>query len=228
LFMILLFATLWVMWRRQESNSKTWFMVMFLLVSMGATLVILPSQLGAPLRYAFNIVYGPFFFLPVLLDVLFGEKWTNKALLTASAVLLVWGLGTIQSPQAIANLRTYYPEEVKCLDENLSSRGITQGISGYWDAKRIAYTSHAGLQLAQLNMDEKTYHYWITNKKVFTGKYDFIIAHNSYRPEYEKTVEQIAADFGAPLETIDCGVYKAMLYPPDLIASKMKSTVVKK
>ncbi|MEK2690470.1 hypothetical protein [Bdellovibrio sp. GT3] len=227
-FLVLNVVVLWRMWKFKKSDSKAWFIALFLLVSMAANLVVLPSQLGAPLRYAFNIVYGPFLFLPFLLDQVFDRKKVGLALSGLCALLLFGSLVGLEKSEALANLRTYYPEEVRCLDEQLGSKGIRHGISGYWDAKRIAYTSKTGLQLAQMNMDEMKYHYWITNKNVFTDKYDFVIAHNTYRQEFDKTVEQLTADFGTPIEIIDCGVYKAMIYPPDLIASKLKSTIVKK
>ena len=136
-------------------------------------------------RYFIPLLYFPIFFLIAIIH-------NHSIKITTGIALLFILIGFSTTKQNIfsrnyANLVSYYPPEIKCLDDLESQLPSLNGISDYWQAKRISFLSR------KVNLNQATpnlfVHYWINNRKWYQEKrYGFVIENGLDRPSIEKVV----------------------------------------
>lgn len=197
--------------KRRHSPEKCFF-VTFLVISTALTLLVLPSQEGAPLRYAINALYAPIFFGIIIIGFSFSRKVSLVFTIALVIGAFVLSINKAQPIQAISNLKEYYPDDIRCLDAGLSDIKSPQGISGYWEAKRTSYLSKNNINMTQMDMDKFVYRDWISAKPEPNTIFKFIIAKPMYLKQHDRTKAQLKYIFGDPEKEISCNLFEALVY----------------
>ena len=115
----------------------------------------------------------------------------------------------------------FHPSELACIDEALTRADASNGIAGYWDAKRLKMQSTRRLNVAQFNKELKEF-YWITSKRFFKDSYDFAVIDKRFP---DAPLEELLMRVGGqPEAVLQCGSKSLYLYGKDgLLVRKITS-----
>ena len=116
-----------------------------------------------------------------------------------------------------------YPKYVQAMDEICKRRGLTNGFSGYWQAKESTYYSHAGVRVRAVTYQkDNPFHFgpsvWLSNAEWLfpredDGPYQFFIA-NAQLPEESGEIRaaSIREVFGPAVEEVQVDNIVIMVY----------------
>jgi hypothetical protein len=114
------------------------------------------------------------------------------------------------SPQ-IAQLVDYYPDLVRCMDDQTRQRHLQNGLSNYWQAKYISMLSHNGLHVVQIDADLRPF-YWLNNRHWYEQPFEFIMI-DPRQPEGSRLDRgKIIDRFGRPDDSFLCGSSEILIY----------------
>lgn len=158
--------------------------------------------------------YGFFF----LLTPLHGRAlWQRTIMLAFSCVVLLSAfipfVQRTASFDQLAREANYYPPEVACLDTQLRSHHVTQGVATYWQARPITEFSRANLTLAQVHSDLSPFP-WVNSLESYYVEPQFIVLDMSpgLNPEFSIDEAAVRQRFGPPADVVDCGNSRALVY----------------
>jgi hypothetical protein len=176
---------------------------------------------GSEPRYFLPTMLFPLFFgWPFLIArykrilLFFDNRYAMSALVVSVFLLSFW-LGVLpnfKNISALSNLGDYYPDLVKCLDENAKARNLHNGLSQYWYAKYITMLSKSNLHVVQVVQagGGLFFDHWINNLNWYNNDFEFVIADEiGMRAIYESF---IVGGFGKPAETFSCEGKKVLVY----------------
>ena len=167
----------------------------------------------------------PRYFLPtMLIPLFFGwpfliAKWKRVmtvlekpymlyALAAATLVIAVssGAFGDLRKISSLANLSDYYPEFVRCLDQQTKARNIRNGMTQYWDAKYLSVLSKNHLHLVQVRQLEHGLflEHLVNNLNWYNTDFEFVITEEvpgDLRSIWESIV---VGDFEKPADTFTC------------------------
>jgi hypothetical protein len=118
---------------------------------------------------------------------------------------------------SLAWINPQYPQEISCIDNAARLYKLKNGISEYWNAKKITETNKTGLLVNQFDYNLGVLH-WMNNLewykvKPYNGKefvkYDFIVTEIIGGNEFKKNVEKT---FGEPSAQIPCEMWNILIY----------------
>ena len=105
----------------------------------------------------------------------------------------------------------FYPNDIACIDSNLSQLEVSSGIAGYWDSKYIQVFSRLDLNLAQHsgNIVEQR---WITSSNYFRPTYDFAVINDIEPSDIKISIDALYKINGPPISVVSCGQYQLLIY----------------
>jgi hypothetical protein len=127
----------------------------------------------------------PAFVYPMgLLPAVFGRwpRWAVRAVWIVACVVYL----PLMRSFTIEDLRLPYPDDVRCVEQVVSARGLTVGLGDYWSAKYITELSRTGVRVNAFTDDLQPMS-WIANAAWWVGKdgqpleHHFIVS-NEWRP----------------------------------------------
>jgi len=126
--------------------------------------------------------------------------------------------GTLKKGIDLSWTRKSYPNEVSCLDNVAKAFDLKNGISEYWNAKKITETSKSNIWINQVTYNLELLH-WMNNLNWYKDNYDergelkkynFIIVNTG--PDGKEFSSKININIGAATHTVECGSYKILIY----------------
>lgn len=189
-----------------DPDSPVHFLCVFLLllVPIMISAMYLSGDFGlsnyAEIRYMIPIFLGPIVFAPILLKE-FGLSLQSPLFKLAFLGTLLFGFSIIlsETPKNLAEYSSFYPDDVRCVDNVLAHLGAHRGISPYWQARYITMLSQKNTQVVAVNPNATPY-LWISNRKWYSGKFDFAVL-----PEGDKSlIRSFQNSLGKPKETFNC------------------------
>lgn len=177
----------------------------------------------------------PRYFLPTILIPVF---WGWPFLIGANKPLLRWfertpvmvaltgitlgfigWFGGLQNFGALSQLTDYYPEFVRCLDQQTQLRNLRYGFAQYWDAKPISLLSKRRMHVVQVRQrpqGELTFEHFGNNIEWYHHEFEFVLVHETHDGR-AISEDQIIERFGPPADTFTCpreegGLQKVLVY----------------
>ena len=184
----------------------------FAFVSIASTCVglILATTNEMTIRY-----FIPVFSWPVIIGALFlfnTDIFGGKLpILVASISALMLCLNTSTVIDANGIDSAYYPVDIACIDNALSSTNAVHGMANYWDAKYIQAFSKSDITLAQ-HLDILMPMKWITTQDYFRKSYDFAIISTDAPPIYTLSRKRLVKNYGEPMSTSTCGTRIVLVF----------------
>ena len=164
-------------------------------------LVIMPTFFGWPLLIA--AACKP---MSILNNQLGSKIVAFVVILTCLGILARIGI----APQ-IGQLVNYYPDLVRCMDDQTRQRHLQNGLSNYWQAKYISMLSHNDLHVIQLDADLHPF-YWVNNRHWYEQPFEFIVI-DPRQPEGSRLDRgKIIDRFGWPDDSFWCGSSEILIY----------------
>jgi hypothetical protein len=158
----------------------------------------------------------PVFAWPVILSgfaIFNTEIFAGKfPVIVASIVALVLSLNTSSLVDAHGINRTYYPDDIACIDNALSPSAAVHGIANYWDAKYIQVFSKRNLTVAQY-WDVLAPMKWITTQDYYRDTYDFAIISTNASAPFTLSQDLIVKTYGQPVSATTCGTRIVLVLP---------------
>ncbi|MBE2194105.1 MAG: hypothetical protein IAE83_08010 [Anaerolinea sp.] len=117
-------------------------------------------------------------------------------------IILLYGANDWTRLSALGAYNDYYPEDVRCLDENTARLGLEGGMAEYWYVKHNRMLSRRGLKFAPVQ-DDLLPHLWISNPYWYDQRFDFVILKEDGLT-HQITAEAVRRRFGEPAGTFTC------------------------
>ena len=223
-YIVLLGAFLWhaiggrVLRQDLAASHALAFAVALMLVLLPVILLI---NIDIPGRYVIPVFAAPLalFFVPFVL--------VRRPLLMLLAPALVGGLaaGSIAmtvAPNGFDFENEFYPGEVECLDRILTEKGLTNGISQYWTAKRVTELSRADLKIVSVH-NHLGDHRWIISDAWYRDTYDFALVEERAEPGLRLDAKKLVTLNGEPAFKEQCGFITIYGYERDtMVTSERK------
>lgn len=159
-------------------------------------------RLNKRLNEALNIFYYAF---PILaLSYLFTISHDSSFSPSRRGVPMAW-------------LNPAYPQDIACIDNVARLYDLDNGISEYWNAKKITELNRTGLLVNQFDYNLNLLH-WMNNLEWYKVKsnngkdyveYDFIVTETVGGDELKKNTE---INFGIPSAKMVCGNWTVLIY----------------
>jgi hypothetical protein len=133
--------------------------------------------------------------------------------IVAFGVVLICGgiLARIGISPQLGQLVDYYPDVVRCMDDQTQQRHLHNGLSNYWQAKYISMLSHNGLHVIQIDADLRPF-YWVNNRHWYEQPFEFIVI-DPRQPEGSQLDRwKIIDHFGWPNDSFWCGSSEILIY----------------
>ncbi len=214
-FCIILYFLIHI-FRYKKTNYTLFWVTLFFCLSICTiiSIVMLSDILWLP-RYL-----TPLFYLPVIVILLFLQRTYNKQIIPICILFcLIFTLHmSVSSYLSIKKkgIKTeYYPENIACIDSILAKEKLNTGITGFWKTNVIQNFSKLNLNLATHNFNTMYEYHWLTSKKYFKSKYDFVIIRKSHKNNVSiiKKLQQINENSYPHIE--DCGDLWVYIYGKD-------------
>lgn len=190
---------------------------LFTLLSLGSTTgaVVLTGTFvdASAVRYLVVPLMLPLLGLALVAGL---ARWRRRAAVAALVLVAgAWGTAVLRRPWRTEGplLSGFYPDLVRCLDENQARYGLGWGVSSYWHAKYVSMFSRTGLRVNQLHPDGLPYD-WINSRDWYLdprGQYTFVITD-------ELDMAAFHTRFGEPRERFRCDWLEVHVYGPALDA----------
>jgi len=214
----------------QKGANETKFMLLvsFFIFSIVMNIVATLSIGGTEPRYFISTIIIPLFFgWPFLFG---GCKRVLKVIdktyvlyvLAAGALFLLLFPGIFsdfRNLSSLSQLSDYYPEFVKCLDNNTRARNIRNGVAQYWRSKAVSALSKNNLHVVQtVQIRYGGGHglvpeHLINNFNWYNTDFEFVITDDLTIDHPRKIDEQkIIEDFGEPADVFSCENKKILVY----------------
>lgn len=157
----------------------------------------------------------PVFTWPVIIGglVIFNANLLREKVpvLVAGVTALILCLNTSKYIDTHGIDRSYYPQELACIDNALPQGVELHGIANYWDAKYVQAFSRRSLTVAQY-WDNLTPMKWITTDDYYHSSYDFAIVSSTAAPQFVLSKDLIVKNYGPPTNTVTCGTRIVLVY----------------
>jgi hypothetical protein len=204
--------------KRCEKAPQRLFVLSFLVFQLFACVLSVLYLGKVTQRYLLPLIIMPTFFGWPLLIAAAGKpmRFLNNQLgstIVAFGVLVICGgiLARIGVSPQIGQLVDYYPDVVRCMDDQTRQRHLQNGLSNYWQAKYISMLSHNGLHVIQLDADLRPF-YWINNRHWYEQPFEFIVIDRA-QPEGSRLDRwKIIDRFGWPDDSFWCGSSEILIY----------------
>jgi hypothetical protein len=198
--------------RRIRRTTPNAILSIFVLASIVCTCVglLLATTNEMTIRY-----FIPVFSWPVIIAglVIFNtDMFSGKfPVMVASICALVLSLNTATLVKTNGIDRTYYPSDIACIDNALSSSAAVHGIANYWDAKYIQVFSKRNITVAQY-WDVLAPMKWITTQDYYSNSYDFAIISTNAPQPFTLSQELIMKTYGQPKTSTTCGTRIVLVF----------------
>lgn len=172
--------------------------------------MILVHQLDYNLRYILPLAYFNICLVFTYLIVVYGRSVLN--ILLFFSLLFVFYLG-IQD-----KYDTFYPDDIRCIDDSLTGSNIKNGIATYWIARRFNYLTRTDTHIIQFDGETGKHKLWQDYIYNDESSYDFLI-YDKLKVDEANTINEtiVRKKNGAPEKMVDCGVNSLMIYKPHQI-----------
>lgn len=171
-----------------------------------------------------NVDVTPRYFIPpacwpIVVAALWLGLWMSHRpwVLALPVTVAVGGLGMAAAVgvERYGFQQDFYPADVACIDAALDGTGLTNGLTQYWDAKRIGAFSKHDLRLAQY-LEKFTEFRWITSERHYREAYDFaIVTDDVDSPAHRLNAQALQALAGPAQRTVTCGNRTLLIYGHD-------------
>ena len=194
------------------------FVLSFLVFQLSACVLSVLYLGKVTLRYLLPLIIMPTFFgWPLLFAAackplrILNNNVGSKIM--AFVILLICGgiLARIGISPQIGQLVDYYPEVVRCMDDQTRQRHLQNGLSNYWQAKYISMLSHNGLHVVQLDADLRPF-YWVNNRHWYEQPFEFIVIDPRQPDGSRLDRAKIIDRFGWPDDSFRCGSSEILIY----------------
>ncbi len=227
-FLLLLISIVWLLIRyanRPDENIDTLLLLhgFFLTSAITATIfayILLPL---VP-RYLLPLLLFPLsvnwvWLMLTLIPQGFHAQFARIVTLGLSLFSIGFVLGNVREFHGISDQLDYYPSLVACVDQAASSRNLTQGLSGYFDASYLNLLSKEALRVAPVYEDPLAGFHpypWVTNKNTYSQPPDFLLLSRQHPfSGHVFDLDLITEIIGDPVETITCGAFEMLIYDSD-------------
>jgi len=162
------------------------------------------------IRYFLPVFSWPIIFCGLIIFniEIFGGKFP-VIVSTISALLFSFNTANLIDANGID--RTFYPPDIACIDNALSSTTAVHGMANYWDAKYIQVFSKRNIVLAQ-HWDVLAPMKWITTQDYYRDTYDFAIISTNASPPFTLSQDLIVKTYGEPQTSTTCGTRIVLVF----------------
>jgi hypothetical protein len=205
--------------RKQTEQSATRLLIVAFLVFQ--TAVVIPSMLYNGTfteRYLEPLIFMPTFFgWPLLAAAahkpasILNNPWGSWIAAGAAILGCLVILARIEIPQQLGQIVNYYPDLVRCMDEQTQQRNLHSGLSNYWQAKYVSMLSHNDLQVVQLTTSLEPW-YWINNRHWYEKPFDFVLINRVEVLDFRLDRVKLIDRFGPPDDSFSCGDNEVLIY----------------
>ncbi len=174
-------------------------------------------------RYLQPLMMLPIFTLPVWLAIVLSRapRLCSSALTALTVALIAAQAVSGSDLKALEQYADYYPDRIRCIDEELSKRGLHNGIATFWIACDTTMFSKAGIHVNPVrNKLEPTLvlsninHEWY-----YRYPPEFLIVQAEAAEYYAISEEFVQQRFGPPAERFEaCGLVFLVYNRPQDIA----------
>ncbi len=196
--------------------------LLFFPIQLAATLGANLLTLDPALRYVLPVVILPLFWGWPLLAAA-RPVWmrvpARKLSLAAGALAIVAAavaFAGILAGDRPFNALDFYPDYIRCIDENAGQFGLRNGVAQYWLARPITLLSKTGLRVVQVQPDLAPFEI-LNNSDGYDQPFDFAII-DAYSPNGDPNnahwirKELIVERFGQPASSFFCDGHEILIY----------------
>ncbi|MCB1770122.1 MAG: discoidin domain-containing protein, partial [Candidatus Competibacteraceae bacterium] len=107
--------------------------------------------------------------------------------------------------KSLKRYSVFYPPVMECLDRNLHTRRLKNGIGNYWDAKYFTMLSRYNLKITQVRDKDILLYHWISNFEWYKRfPPNFIILNTKMSDPHLFIEEDVIKKFGYPNDRFEC------------------------
>lgn len=167
------------------------------------------------LRYLLPLCVYPLLGLaPFVRNFEFLLKFKVLKPLLISAVVLLLLTAVLSNPfNTVKAVGSYYPPDVRCMDEHLKNTPNTSGIAQFWRARGLQLNSRQGLKVIQVDGALNQFDWLYNSADYYRYSVSFVIVDHIPRTSYEPDVSDSSAF------TIDGSTVRNLLGKPSEIYS---------
>jgi len=189
----------------KKQTTKDW--VYFFLLSLLITLIIIITVPSSKIigRYLLPYLYVPVLFLGMILP----KSIVTKSKFILLSIIALFIINLMYSVKINQWSFDFYPEDVACIDNELSKRKIQYLIGGFWESRYYTFMSKKEIKVLPFHSSFKENH-TVINKKRFVEYYSAVIIKIKSKKGLDE--ELVKSHFGTPKEEITCTPVKLLLY----------------
>jgi len=200
--------------KRNQKSDWIYFYLLSLLITI-LIIVLVPSSkiIG---RYLLPFLYTPLLFILFILPNALIKK-TKPLQVLVLIVLLAHLMFFVKIQKWNFD---YYPENVQCVDDELSKYSIQNVISGFWESRYFTFLSKRQIKVLpfHLNLSENKI---VINRNRFLKNYSAVLVNNSSNKGLKQ--DYIINQLGSPNKLISCSNFSLLVYnKKSLIINKNK------
>lgn len=206
-----------------QRPEKHLFVIFFTLFCVLFNMVSCILSCNGFCRYFLATIIMPFIIGPPLV---LGTALSRKTSMRLVPVLLITfmafavalpSIRNLKNLPVLAQLSDHYPVIVKCLDQQCSKYGITNGLSLYWEAKYFSMLSKKNLHIVQVWGGQNRLpapRYGINNLYWYDEKFEFIIFDPGRKTPRRAFIDKsmILECFGPPAHILQCQHFEVLVY----------------
>lgn len=161
------------------------------------------------LRYITPLLFLPIFF--ICFHIFIKQRKNIKIIVLSLLMTLLLLNFNLYNPKEILALESYKSDLVRCLDEKASKYNLSYGISDYWNAERVSFSSQAHLKVNAIETPTDRLPiilYWNSNLDWYTKgdpHYNFVVTERLNR---DKLINLL----GEPSEEFECASTTILTY----------------
>lgn len=210
--------------RAQHDEAAALLLLFFVLLSPLINIATTLAIDGSSPRYFQPAMLFPLFFgwpflvgrFPKIVRILERTPFLLSALvITIACGWMSGGVATLKQAAMVRNLTDYYPELVRCLDEQAQHYQVRYGLAQYWRAKYITLLSKQSLQVVQVRHGDRKPlfpNHLISNFNWYDHEFEFIITDRENNDPQRLDQQKIQEHFGEPAATVTCDTKTMLIY----------------
>lgn len=171
--------------------------------------LFLSTFFGWPLLFSFSFEHA----------AVLQRRLSDTVFISAASLLLIMNAPTITGIHGLSAYRDYYPDWIRCIDDQSREHRFTTGFAHYWQARPLTLLSKAGVHAAPVE-DRLVPRHWVNSLDDFHQDFDFALIDTVMTaPAYRVNDTFLQEYFGAPNSVTTCGTNLIYIYnrPEDIL-----------